>query len=190
MRRSLPCLVVLSSLAVFAGPVFAQSGDRRGLWFGLGVAPASVHAKCARCSADRKLGYAGYVHIGGSFSPRLRAGVEATGWRQSDPDSTREYGAVTLMVLLHPVPTSPVYLKVGVGAGRYAERGGSDLLSANGFATLLGAGADFRIRQRITIGPYVNYVFSNNQALKVNRLLQFTELDLNMVQFGVGGRWH
>ncbi len=190
MRRSLPCLVVLSSLAVFAGPVFAQSGERRGLWLGLGVAPASVHAKGVRCSADRKLGYAGYIQIGGSISTRLKLGAEATGWRQSDADSTREYGAVTLVLLLHPVPTSPVYLKVGVGAGRYAERGGSDLLSANGFAALLGAGADFRIGQRITIGPYVNYLFSNNQNQKVNRLLQFTTLDLNMVQFGVGGRWH
>ncbi len=189
MRRSLRCQVVLSSLAVFAGPVFAQSGERRGLWFGLGVAPASVHAECARCSADRKLGYAGYIQIGGSFSPRLKAGVEATGWRQSDADSTREYGAVTLVLLLHPVPTSPVYLKVGVGTGRYAQRGGSNLLSANGFATLLGAGADFRIRQRITIGPYVNYLFSNNQDQNVNRLLQAATLDLNMVQFGVGGRW-
>ncbi len=190
MRRSLPCLVVLSSLAVFAGPVFAQSGERRGVWFGIGVAPASVHARCAQCSADRKLGYAGYIHIGGSLATRIKAGVEATGWRQSDADSTREYGAVTLVVLLHPVPTGPVYLKVGVGAGRYAEQGGSDLLSANGFATLLGAGADFRIRQRITIGPYVNYLFSNNQDKNVDRLPQFGTLDLNMVQFGVGGRWH
>ncbi len=190
MRRSLPCLVVLSSLAVFAGPVFAQSGERRGLWFGLGVAPASVHAKCVRCSDDRKLGYAGYIQIGGSISRRLKVGVEATGWRQSDPDSTREFGAVTLVALLHPVPTGPVYLKVGIGAGRYAQRGGPNLLSANGFATLLGAGADFRIRQRITIGPYVHYLFSNDQDQIVNRLLQFTTLDLNMVQFGVGGRWH
>lgn len=196
-------LIALATLAIIASPSAAQGrAEREGFWIGAGLAAASGEctqiAKALgqpRCSVARKLGFSGTVQMGGTISRRTLLGVEATGWAHQEPDTTREYGVVTLAVYLFPSVQGPYYLKAGIGVGRYAEDATdpetmrSTVMTANGFALSLGVGVDFAVSRRITLSPFTQYLVATDQSAVRARQALSDPLDFNLFQVGLVARW-
>lgn len=192
MHAAKSLIFAVIALAVLTVPLAGQRRiEHEGFWLGLGAAPGV--GKCTlelRCSTASKLGIAGWVAAGGTISERVLVGIEANGWAHSEPDTVRQFGSVTATLVFYPIEEGPFYGKAGIGAGRYAEDAAGQILTANGFAFVLGAGADLAVSSRLAIVPFVQYVVSNRQTAKRSRFpIEGALLDFSMIQLGVGARW-
>ncbi len=177
-------------LALLPRTVQAQEDwERPGLWMTGGGGYGSAQTDCVRCSVDRHNSFAFLVGIGGSASRTIRFGVEAVGWFQSAADTSREYFAGVVITRFFPFETIPVSVQVGVGGGRYAEAGGGDVLEAFGFVFDLGASYDYRFARALDARLFARYLFSNGLTTRVNRQVQFTDLNFNMLYVGIALVW-
>lgn len=195
-----PVLLIggLTALAAIASDVQAQ--DRRGFWLGFGVSAGSgsctqinprVDPPVRRCSEARKLGPSGYVSVGGTMSQQVILGVELNGWMSSNPDTVRQYGVISAIVQAFPSRNLPLYVKGGLGVGRYAEdTEGESLLSAAGFSYLIGAGMEIPLRRSMALTPFVHFVLAPNVRAKLGRLNDLQDpLDYNLLHLGIGVHW-
>jgi hypothetical protein len=190
LRLTSACLLVSTALCV-ATPATAQRiDDRRGIWFAVGFGAMSTEMNCTFCSEDRKLGPSGYAQIGGTPSVKTLAGLEFSYWRATDPDTTREYAAATASLLYFLSPEKSLFLKAGLGVGRYAEVSGPDQLSTNGFLIQVGLGYDFRLTPHLWTAPYFNYFWAPDHKGTRNRIGITSEFSLNMFQAGIKLSWH
>ena len=192
-----PLLVIggLTALAAIASD--AQAQDRRGFWIGFGVSAGS--GSCTqidplgdpRCSTARKLGPSGYVSAGGTMSQQVILGVELNGWMSSSPDTVRQYGVISAIVQAFPSRNLPLYVKGGLGVGRYAEDSeGESLLSAAGFSYLIGAGMEIPLRRSMALTPFVHFVLAPQMRAKLGRLNDLQDpLDYNLLHLGIGVHW-
>jgi hypothetical protein len=187
MSRSLLALSASAIALMMAAPVFGQRiHDRSGFWVAGAVSGSSVRINCSLtdCSSDRRTGISGYLQIGGTLSRQTLVGVEANGWRASDAVARREYFTVTAVGYLFPSVDYPFFLKFGVGAGRYGEESSNDI-SSTGFALQIGTGYDFRLANRIWVGPFVQYISAPDQNAKLDRFPVTSDFSLNVIQAGV-----
>jgi hypothetical protein len=174
-----------------AASLSAQRIDqRRGLWFSAGVAAASLDLDCSFCTDDRKLGPAVYLQAGGTPSRQIIVGVEANGWRASDPDTTREFVTVSAVLYYYPAVQPAIFVKAGFGGGRYAEVSGPDDLSATGFMIQLGAGYDLSVGGQFWAAPFFHYQIAPDFKGKRNRIGLSNRISLNVLQLGARLSWH
>lgn len=174
-----------------AGELRAQADAfwEPGFWINGGLGASASNVDCVRCAQGTRLGYAGFVALGGSLSERVRLGVEIFGSRRTMPDTTREFIAAWAIAQVQPMQNLPLYLEGGLGGGRFAEEQGINLLSAEGLGIVIGAGGYLRLSRRWSLIPYLHYTRTPKLAWDVNDLPQLTDLQANVVYFGVGVGW-
>ena len=185
-------LIKSSFLAVFVGCLFAaplsgqRYSDRPGLYLSGGFGGASTSVSCPTyCPSGRQMGIAGHVSIGGSPSPNIMLGFEASGWRQTMADTAREYLSATAVVHFYPIEDKPFFLKAGFGVGRYGEETlPLRAMSAHGFVMKLGVGYDFRIANEISIAPLFQFVNAPGQKAQRDRFALTNNIDVRMFEFG------
>ena len=189
----------------------AQAGgrpnSRPGFWIGFG--PGAGYSAGLSCPCPTKDGsgrLSGYARLGGTLSRSVLLGFEAIGWRRSAIEEmgsattqTHEsisYGSVIL--LWYPSPTSPLYLKAGLGGMRYREEvgGGGDIeirglvLTATAPSASLGIGYEVRMGRKFSLVPYLNGLTSSAVQEHVNVQFYPTEdVSITLVQFGLGVTW-
>ena len=202
MYRFMYVLLIIASGSMLATALHAQRDRvRRGAWVAGGAAPAGVFIDLPNRKNSRAWGISGFIQVGGTPSERGFVAVEGNYWRGTRSDTTSEYVAVMAVLNFYPSEIQPLFVKLGFGAGRWAQQeirrdsvtnavSGTRSLSATGFAVVVGAGYDFRVGNRVSVGPYFNYVYAPGQSLKANRIAQITRPDLNVLQFGGRVNWH
>lgn len=198
MARFVSMLCCAGALTLLASNADAQ--ERRGFWVAIGASPGfgqctQVNARLdpprRGCSAARKTGLSGFVAAGGTIKPRVLLGLEANGWTHSNADTVRQYGLATAVVQVYPLQALPVFLKGGIGVGRYAEdRTETQLLAASGFGFQFGAGGDWVVTSKLHLMPFAQILIASGIPASIGPLGLQDPLDFDVIQVGIAARWH
>ncbi len=199
--RILP-VVALSILTVL--PLAAQTSTQdppqateaggRGLWMGLGVGAGSSMVSCAICRQERRGGPSGYMRIGATVQPSLLVGAEGTVWVHAGEELDQYLGALTLAAYLYPRPGSGFFVKGGLSGLRYAatEDGAArdEQASATTVGVNLGVGYEFPVRPGYSVVPFLNLVASSFGSLSQGGETLAGDLNVTLIQFGLGLTGH
>ena len=190
MTRAVTVLAVVSGI-LLSTEARAQGEDweNPGLWVAAGGGYGLATTECARCGGGSQGSFSLLAGVGGSASRSVRFGIEGVGWFQSTADTAREYFGATALVQWFPVKTIPLSVQVGVGGGRVAQEAGGDLIEAAGFNIQLGANYDYYFSRHFALRPFFRYLFSRGLTTKLNRQVQFTDLNFGLLYFGVAVTW-
>jgi hypothetical protein len=193
MRRIAAALVLLAALAGTAeAQKVARANTRQGFWIGFGLGLGSAGVDCASCSTERTNGTSGYLRLGGTLSPSFLIGVETNGFTKTENgvDNLLSFGSV--VGYWYPSRTGALYLKLGLGAMMYSADDGTDRLEATSAGAVLGVGYEFRVRNNMSVVPFLNSMASGNTDFKLNGQTVATnaEITFNLVQVGIGLTWH
>lgn len=151
--------VILVSLLAAPAPVWGQTAARhQGFWIGLGVGGGSDFSPQA---SGARSGAAGYLRLGGTPTPRLLLGGEASFWgrRRNGVTVSRLLAAGT--VSLYPTGRG-LCVRGGVGfAAVTLEAGGSVgtvTLSNEGVGGILGGGYDVQLDRNLFLTPNLDFM--------------------------------
>ncbi len=148
------------------------SFPRRGpVWVGgsLGVGGEAIASLEAPSPYDRsRIAPTFSFGIGGTVGQQLRLGIEGFVWFSPHSDNTVETVAAGMFTgRVYPLKSSGLFLKSGVGFGRYGQDvindcGCSDVITEDyGFAWMMGAGFEAPVSRGLWIGPTVEMVRMN-----------------------------
>ncbi len=179
-------LVVLASGV--AAAQHAQTRDGFGISFGIGGGSAGV--SCDGCGTDRENGLSGYLRLGGYVRPTLFVGGETNGFTKNVDGVDVAASFVSAVVQWYPQVSSGFYLKTGAGLAVGSLDDGLDELSATGMGLTLGAGYDWRLTRNFSLTPYINYLRSVGAEAKFNGAGLGENLNVDVLQFGLGFTWH
>ena len=155
-------LALLAALA-FPPEAHAQRARQGGLWAGLGLGGGL--STSSEFSGSERWGGAFYGRIGGVLGQRVRLGAEFTVWAPTkvNGDSPAR-GNLSLVALLYPSATGPLFLKAGAGLAiaallAQAPLGGTTTRGANGLGLNAGAGADVRLGASVFLTPNLDVLY-------------------------------
>ena len=190
MTRAIMALLVIGGLLV-STEVLAQgeAWEDPGFWVAAGGGYGVASTDCVRCSEGSLGSFVALLGFGGSASRKIRFGVEGVGWCQAGSDTAREYIGIVAIMQWFPLETTPLSIQVGIGGGRYAEEGGGDLLDASGFSLQIGANYDYYFSRNIAVRPFVRYLSSRGLTTKLNRQVQFSDMNYGLFYFGFALTW-
>jgi hypothetical protein len=186
----------VSILALFSSVIAAQDANRPntrdGVWFGFGLGAGTTGADCSNCGTERTGGPSGYVRMGTTITPSVLLGGELTGWGHSSGGTDETMGFASAVLLWYPSNVGAFFVKFGVGGMKYTANDGSNELTATAPAGSLGFGYDIRISGDVSVTPYVNALSSNRSTYRYNGSSSGfnADINLNLVQIGVGLSWH
>lgn len=185
--RQLSLLVLLLG----AAPLAAQgTGSREGFFLSIGAGSGSAGVECPDCNGidlgERLTGIAGYLRLGGTVSPGLQVGIEGTGWIKNSDGLERRIATAGIVFVLYPSATGGFWLKGTAGGVRSVIE--NDLASLVGEGLMFGGGAgfDIPIGGRVALTPYVSYFASTGTGADLNGVSLGTDLNPNVLQFGLG----
>lgn len=177
----LTAVLAMATLVFTAVPGTAQQATRhQGFWISFGFGPGwDLDAPLG----DANFGGAGYLRLGGTVTPQLLIGGEASGWTRDDSGITKTRGNATASVLFYPLLRGGVFLKSGIGFGTQSVQtntfGVTTTISDEGFGITFGAGYDIRLGRNFYITPNADYL--------VQRIGGASR---NLVLVTVGATWH
>ncbi len=201
-------ILPVTALFLITGlPLSAQVGPRlataeaepatrgaKGLWMGVGVGAGSSLVTCGICREDRLGGPSGYMGLGATLRPDLLVGAEGTIWVHASEEIDQYLGALTLAAYLYPRRGSGFFVKGGLSGLRYVatEDGsaGEDDASATTLGVGLGVGYEFPIRPGYALVPFLNLVASSFGSLSQGGETLASDLNVSLIQFGVGLTGH
>lgn len=164
--------------------------DRSGFFLSIGAGSGSAGVECPACNGlgldDRLRGIAGYVRVGGTISPRLQVGVEGTGWIKNSEGLERRIATAGVVFVVYPSATGGFHVKASAGGVRAVIE--NDVVTAVGDGLMFGAGAgfDIRIGAGAALTPYISYFTSSGTGLDLNGISVGTDVNPNVLQFGLG----
>ena|SRR5437899_1283064 len=180
-------LLAASPLAAQLSTPTPRSNTREGFWIGAGLGAGDAGVDCQNCSSARTTGWSGYLRLGGTLSPSILLGGEVNGWMYSDVGDAESLKFASGVLLWYPSRTGAFFLKVGLGAVRYAATAGGNTIEATAPSGSLGLGVDIRIARNVSVTPYVNGLRTGSGSFTYNgRALSGQDIKLNLVQIGVG----
>jgi hypothetical protein len=145
--------------------------SRRGpVWVGgsFGLGGEAIAAPGSLTPWDRsRLAPTLSIGIGGTVGQSLRLGLEGFVWFNPNGDVLETVSAGMLTGRVYPIRTSGLFLKSGLGIGRYGQDAIDDcgcnttLVSDYGLAWLLGAGFEAPVGRGLWLGPTVEMLRMN-----------------------------
>lgn len=197
--RLLVSLATLTWLA--AASVSAQSPQspqmRQGFWIGFGFGGGSAGLSCntsfdPNCAnQSRETGFAGYLKMGGTLTPKLLLGGESTGWTKSESGTTFRLATLAAAAYFYPAPATGFFVKGGPGFSVYSASDSTDKESGTGFGFILGAGYDIRVGRNISITPGANFLWGSIGDVKSDLgSTQGLGLKQNVFSFQLGITFH
>lgn len=185
--RSIPLLLVTVLAASAAARLDAQATARsvRGPSTTIGVSKGAGALTCPFCSGEAQGGVAGVVGVETRFRPGMRAALEADWWWHSGDGSSRSVLAVIPALHLYPRPSGPLFLKVGLGLGRFAASSEDEELRTTALTALAGIGYELRLSARSAVVPYVSWLSGSGGAMRLNGALVTPFGGMTLLQYGL-----
>ncbi len=150
--RSIATTAVIWAMMGLVPELTAQTRDRQGFWWGLGVGAGFQLNEPA--SGLSSTGAAWYLRAGGTLNQWLRIGGEGLIWFTPTADVSRGNGNAMAFAQVFPVRGAGFFFKGGFGlAGSLVESSSSGGASVtnSGFGTGVGAGYEFRASESLFI---------------------------------------
>lgn len=143
------------------GLVEVQESSRHGLWLGLGLGAGGESYDLGSSIGYSEVLYRPTVsfRIGGTVSRHLRLGGEVLSWINDVGPAVESLTSALFVAQLYPWAGNGLYLKGGLGIGRYAvdfDDGYDE--GDTGFAALVGAGYELRLGRRFFLNPVIDLV--------------------------------
>lgn len=183
-------IIVVTLVLVVAAPPTAAQAPGAGFWLegGLGIGWARV--ACDLCDPGRPSGVAGHLALGGQLGTRIRLGAEADLWRSSGAGVPERLITVSALAQWHLVPTLPVRAKAGVGYTSYRVHDDADVVTASGVGPVLGLASEWRVSDRVGLGPYATLVIGTiGGQVSFNGTRVQDSANLTLLHVGVAATW-
>ena len=188
--RTSHCSLLVAALLVAVPLAAQQASTRQGFFFSIGAGSGSAGVECPDCDGldpgDRLTGIAGYVRLGGTVSPGLQVGIEGTGWIKNSDGLERRIATAGVVFVLYPVPSGGFWLKGTAGGVRAVIENDVAALVGEGLMFGGGAGFDLPLGNGAALTPYISYFASTGTGADLNGISLGTDLNPNVLQFGVG----
>lgn len=140
-------------LASLATPLSGQDRPlRQGFFIGFGAGGGGGEVS----GNPNANGGGGWITLGGTVNQKLRLAADFEGFATDDNDDVT-YGTSTFTALWYPSARGNFFLKGGIGAAGVSIKVPGPDGSGTGLGSVLGAGYDFRVGQKISITPQFTF---------------------------------
>jgi len=161
-HRSAPALLaLLATLAVATtGQSQASSPARKGFFVSgsLAYGTADLTGSGFSLNSEFKTGLAGYLGLGGTFSPHWRLSFQIDAYTKASQGSTLTMAFYSGAVSFYPSLGNNFWIKGSLGMANVSVDGGGASTSESGFAGGLGIGFDWLPGHgKFAIIPYASY---------------------------------
>lgn len=145
-------------------PIAAQDSEHiGGAWFSIGVGGGATTSD--EFTGSDHFGGAFYGRVGSSLGAQASLGAELLLWGRKQGDLSPARGNLALIMLFHPTPDGPFFLKGGAGVAIAAllrpSTGGVTTRGATGFGATGGLGADLRLAGNVFLTPNLDVMFQH-----------------------------
>jgi hypothetical protein len=177
MRRSIGTLAAMGALLGALPTALAAQGAR--VWGGMGVGTAYASVECVECGGAGT-GWETTVtaSVGRTLGPRIRLGLEGTGWHRAtlrdddDLENATEGFALNAGLRYYPIRGAGLHLRSGAGVGltqRYSVVVGDSLRWYDvGPSATVGIGYDLALGRSWALVPYANAIGMLTFSLRSN----------------------
>lgn len=166
-----------------AAPAGAQQQSR--ISYTIGLSKGSGALTCTFCTGENKSGIAGMVSVETYFRRSIRVGLEANWWAHSGGGASRSVLAAMPVFRFFPSPARPMFLKAGLGIGRFSASSDEEELRTTALSGVIGAGYEFRLANRDLVTPYVSIVSGAGGDMRLNGARVTSQGGLSLLQYGL-----
>ena len=180
--------VVLSACALITSAAIAeaqQPAAGRRTSFTIGVSKGAGALTCNFCSSEGKGGIAGMISIEAPFRRSMRWGFEADWWMHSGRGARRSVLAAMPVFHMYVSPSSPLFVKAGLGIGRFTASSEEEELRTTALSGVVGVGYEFRLSNRNALVPYVSWVSGSGGDMRLNGARVTPYGGLSLMQYGL-----
>ena len=195
MYRSATLLLIILAASLPATSVAAQvdthpTDTRSGAWFGFGAGLGSQSVSCSICTQDRRVGTAVYLRGGATLNPRVRLGLETTGWARFD-EVDQFVGSVGLIAHFYPDPGRGLFLKAGPAITFFRAKDDEDTqIGSTSYGLTVGAGYEVPVRPGWSLTPFLDLMASTLGTLTSEGQSITGRTGVTLIQLGVGLTLH
>jgi hypothetical protein len=158
---------------------------RKGLFASLGLGFGSAKLDCGDCSKTVGDAWSGYFRVGGTISPRLRLGIESSGWAKS-LDEDPQIGFLTANLYVYPSVSNNFWIQGGLGVATARALQNVDDIKARGAGIAAGIGYDWSVSGgNFVLVPYATYLRQLTGKLQIGET-ENVSVNTSLVQLGVG----
>ena len=125
------------------------------------------------------------ISIETPFRRAVRVGIEADWWMHSGGGTSRSVIAAIPVFHLFPKPPSPLFLKAGLGLGRFTASSDEEELRTTALSGVIGVGYEFRLATRNVLVPYVSMVSGTGGEMRLNGARVTPYGGLSLLQYGL-----
>ena len=160
MYRKATLFLIILAASLSAASVAAQGEPppvepRSGAWFGFGAGLGSQSVSCSICTQDRRVGTAVYLRGGATLNPKVRLGLEITGWARFD-EVDQFVGSVGLIAHFYPDPGRGLFVKAGPTVTFFKAKDQEDTqIGSTSFGLTVGAGYEVLVRPGWSLTPFL-----------------------------------
>lgn len=154
----------------------------------MGAGWGSVGVTCDVCPDERAGGFGGFAAAGGTVSPRVALGAEASVWFNTDEDFQERMTFVSLVGVFFLQREAGLYLKAGVGGMWYLGETLIEDFTATAPAFLFGTGYEFSIGSGWYVVPFLTVLTTTNAKFELAGVPQSGDnpIRIDMFKFGFG----
>ena len=190
MRRFPAALVASLFLSATAiTPCAAQRLEREGFWVGAGLASALTDVSCNVCIEDSKSVLSAVIRGGITLSPRWRLGLELVGTDNSEDGVNERLLGMSGIAYLHP-NGGGLFLKGGLGILKFKADDDTNELTSTLLSLQVGAGYELPVSHRLSISAFSTLITTANGDLDYNGTRVTGDMNVTLIQFGLGVTMH
>ena len=185
-------IIVTAAVVVLAAPLRtgAAQAPTDGFWLEGGLGLGWARVACDICDAGRPSGLTGHLALGGRLATRVRLGAEADLWRSSGAGVPERLISVAALAQWRIIPTVPLRVKAGVGYATYRVDDNVDVVTASGVGPVLGVAYEWRVSDRVGLGPYATLVIGTIAGqVSFNGTRVQDSANLNLLHIGAAATW-
>lgn len=177
--------IVASACAfiALARPVDAQQQNRTSYTVGLSKGAGAL--TCMFCTGERKGGVAGMFSVETNYRRSIRVGLEADWWMHSSDGTSRSVLAAMPVFHFFPWKERPLFIKAGLGIGRFSASSDEEELRTTALSGVIGAAYEFRLANRNILMPYVSVVSGAGGDMRLNGARVTSQGGLALLQYGL-----
>ena len=180
--------ILVSALATSPGN--AQSlAYHEGFWFGGGVASALSDVSCNVCIEDSKSVMSGFVRGGVTLSPRFLLGLEILGTDNSEDGVNERVLGLSGIGYYYPTGGG-LFFKGGLGMLKFKADDDTDELTSTLLSLQIGLGYELPVSRRVSIAAFSALTTTANGDLDYNGSRVTSDMNVTLIQFGLGVTMH
>jgi hypothetical protein len=139
---------------------------------------------CAYCRRSLDAGPVMYLEATSQLNPRFALGGQANLWAKTS-DIFVLVGTLGVVAHMYPNPSSPFFLKAGLGYLTYRAYDSDGDLVSNGPAIQLGAGYRFQFSNGLALTNFANLLTSRYGTLRSDDEVLVENMGVTSIQLGI-----